>query len=54
MKYITLDDFNSGKLLSQEEIKEIADNNELVLKKYVEIHENGKKEFLKMFNGGEK
>ena len=54
MKYITLDDFNSGKLLSQEEIKEIADNNELVLKKYVEIHENGKKEFLKMVNGGEK
>lgn len=52
MKYITLDDFNAGKLLSKKELKEIADNNELVLKKYVAIHENGKKEFLKMFNGG--
>ena len=54
MKYITLDDFNSGKLLSKNQLKEIADNNENVLKKYVDIHEKGKKEFLKMFNEGEK
>ena len=54
MKYITLDDFNSGKLLSKSQLKEIADNNENVLKKYVDIHEKGKKEFIKMFNEGEK
>lgn len=51
MQYITLDDFNAGKLLSKEKLKKIADNNELVLKKYIDIHENGKKEFLKMFEG---
>lgn len=50
MKYISLEDFNSGKLLSKEILMEIADNNENVLKKYINIHENGKKEFLKMFN----
>lgn len=54
MKYITLDDFNSGKLLSKNQLKEIANNNENVLKKYVDIHEKGKKEFIKMFNEGEK
>lgn len=51
MKYITLEDFNNGKLLSKEELKEIADNNLKVLDKYISIHENGKKEFIKMFNG---
>lgn len=54
MKYITLDDFNAGKLLSINELNKIADNNELVLKEYVNIHEKGKKEFIEMFNGGEK
>ena len=34
MKYITLEDFNAGKLLSKKEMKEIADNNEEVLKIY--------------------
>lgn len=51
MKYITLEDFNSGKLLTQKQIKEITDNNLNVLNKYVKIHEKGKKEFLKMFEG---
>lgn len=51
MKYITLDDFNNGKLLSKEELIKIADNNEEVLKKYIDIHEKGKKEFIKMFKG---
>ena len=49
VKYITLDDFNNNKLLSKEELKSIADNNELVLKKYIEIHEKGKREFINMF-----
>ena len=51
MKYITLDDFNNGKLLTPKKIKEITDNNEKVLEKYIDIHEKGKKEFRKMFNG---
>lgn len=51
MKYITLEDFNNGKLLSMDEIKKITDDNIKVLEKYIEIHENGKKEFRKMFNG---
>ena len=51
MKYITLEDFNSGKLLTQKQIKEVTDNNLNVLNKYVKIHEKGKKEFLKMFEG---
>ena len=51
MKYITLEEFNNGKLLTKEEIRKIADNNEDVLKKYIMIHENGKKEFKKMFDG---
>ena len=51
MKYIKLDDFNNGKLLTKEEIRKIADNNEEVLKKYIMIHENGKKEFKRMFDG---
>lgn len=49
MKYITLEDFNNGKLLSQKEIESIADNNENVLKKYIDLHEKGKKDFKKMF-----
>lgn len=51
MQYITLEDFNNGKLLSEKKMQEVADNNEKVLKKYIEIHENGKKEFKKMFMG---
>lgn len=51
MKYITLEDFNNGNLLSKEELKKIADNNEEVLKKYVAIHEEGKAKFKKMFDG---
>ena len=51
MQYITLDDFNAGKLLSKKELNKIADNNEEVLRKYVAIHEKGKKDFLKMFKG---
>ena len=51
MKYITLDDFNNGKLLTPKKIKEIKENNEKVLEKYIDIHKKGKKEFRKMFNG---
>lgn len=51
MQYITLEDFNNGKLLSPKKIKEITDNNEKVLEKYIDIHEKGKEEFRKMFNG---
>lgn len=51
MQYITLEDFNDGKLLSPKKIKEITDNNIKVLEKYIDIHEKGKKEFKKMFNG---
>lgn len=51
MQYITLEDFNNGNLLSKESLTKIADNNEQVLKKYIEIHEKGKKEFKKMFDG---
>lgn len=51
MQYITLEDFNNGNLLNKKQMSEIADNNEEVLKKYIEIHENGKKEFKKMFDG---
>ena len=51
MQYITLEDFNNGKLLSPKKIKEITDNNERVLEKYIDIHEKGKEEFRKMFNG---
>ena len=51
MQYITLEDFNNGKLLSPKKIKEITDNNEIVLEKYIDIHEKGKEEFRKMFNG---
>lgn len=51
MKYITLEDFNNGKLLTSKEMKEIANNNEKVLKKYIELHEKGKKEFIRMFDG---
>lgn len=51
MKYIKLEDFNAGKLLKKEEIKKIVDNNEDVLRKYISIHENGKKEFKRMFDG---
>ena len=51
MKYITLEDYNKGNLLTNKELKEIADNNEEVLRKYIEIHEKGKKEFIKMFKG---
>ena len=54
MQYITLEDFNKGKLLSEKEMEKIADNNEGVLKKYIDIHENGKREFKKMFGGNEK
>ena len=54
MKYITLEDFNKGKLLNQKEIKNITDNNLEVLKKYINIHEKGKKEFKKMFEGKNK
>ena len=49
MRYITLEDFNNGKLLSKKELEEIADNNEEVLKKYVERHNKGKEEFKQMF-----
>lgn len=49
MQYITLEDFNNGKLLTKKEMKKIVDNNELVLKKYIKLHEDGKKEFKKMF-----
>ena len=49
MQYITLEDFNNGKLLTEKEMKKIVDNNELVLKKYIKLHEDGKKEFKKMF-----
>lgn len=51
MQYITLEDFNNGKLLSPKKIKEITDNNEKVLEKYIDIHEKGKEEFKKMFKG---
>ena len=51
MQYITLEDFNNGKLLSPKKIKEITNNNEKVLEKYIDIHEKGKEEFRKMFNG---
>lgn len=51
MQYITLEDFNNGKLLSPKKIKEITDNNEKVLEKYIDIHEKGKGEFKKMFKG---
>ena len=51
MQYITLEDFNNGKILSPKKIKEITDNNEKVLEKYIDIHEKGKEEFRKMFNG---
>ena len=51
MQYITLEDFNNGNLLSKESLTKIADKNEQVLKKYIEIHEKGKKEFKKMFDG---
>lgn len=51
MQYITLEDFNNGKLLSPKKIKEITDNNEKVLEKYIDIHETGKEEFKKMFKG---
>lgn len=54
MKYINLEDFNNKKLLSPKELNEIADNNEKVLKKYIELHEKGKKQFIKMFNGDKK
>lgn len=50
MKYITLEDFNAGKLLNEKQLEEIADNNQMVLEKYINIHENGKKEFKKMFD----
>lgn len=49
MQYITLDDFNNGKLLSKQEMKKIADNNQEVLKKYIDIHEKGKEEFKRLF-----
>lgn len=49
MQYITLEDFNNNKLFSQTELNRIADNNENVLQKYVEIHEKGKREFINMF-----
>lgn len=51
MQYITLEDYNSGNLLSDKQLKEIADNNEKVLKKYIDLHEKGKEEFKKMFDG---
>ena len=51
MQYITLEDFNNGKLLSPKKIKEITDNNEKVLEKYIDIHEKGKEKNKKMFNG---
>ncbi|MDD4718575.1 MAG: hypothetical protein PHY00_02010 [Bacilli bacterium] len=49
MQYITLKDFNSGRLFSEKEMKLIVENNLLVLKKYIEIHNNGKKDFAKIF-----
>lgn len=49
MQYITLEEFNSGKMLTPKQINEIANNNIEVLKKYINIHENGKKQFIKMF-----
>lgn len=49
MKYITLDDFNKGNLLTKKQLNEIADNNEKVLEKYIKIHEDGKEKFIKMF-----
>lgn len=48
MKYVTLEDFNNNVLPSKKELEEIADNNENVLKKYIDIHEKGKEEFRKM------
>lgn len=51
MQYITLEDFNKGKLFTKTQMKKVADNNEKVLQKYIDIHENGKKEFIEMFKG---
>lgn len=49
MKYITLNDYNSGKLYSKEQMKKIIDNNIKVFNKYIDMHNNGKKEFEKIF-----
>jgi hypothetical protein len=49
MKYITLEDFNNGKLFTEEQIKEICDNNIEVLNKYIAVHEEGKKNFKELF-----
>lgn len=51
MEYITLSDFNDGKFLNTTEMERIADNNEKVLKKYISIHEEGKRKFIEMFRG---
>lgn len=48
MKYITLEDYNNGKLLTKKELEEIADNNEEVLRKYIKIHEQGKENLIKL------
>ena len=49
MQYITLEDFNNGKLYSEKKMMQIVDNNIEVLKKYITLHENGKKAFIEMF-----
>lgn len=49
MKYITLEDYNNGKLYSKKEMKEIINNNIDVLNRYIAIHNKGQKEFKKIF-----
>ena len=49
LQYITLEDYNNGKLYNEAEMKSIAENNLKVLEKYIKIHEEGKDKFREIF-----
>ena len=49
LQYITLEDYNNGKLYNEAEMKSIVENNLKVLEKYIKIHEEGKDKFREIF-----
>ena len=49
MKYLKLEDFISGNFYNDQERKQIVENNRLVFKKYIDMHNKGIEDLKKLF-----